>query len=101
MSWLTFFIATLTVFAVGFFVYKFWVELVLLWVIAKALFYLTAISGMSTVLWLAFIENTTQGWQRTWLFFFFLYATILVVMVCIIFDAFHYGAKYLKEFLKK
>lgn len=100
MSWITFFIASLSVIALGYFVVKFWVELALIWIFLQTIFYLTLFSGISTVLWLAFVMNTKEGWQQTWIFFFIFYATIVGVIVCITLDLFKYGVDFIREIFK-
>ena len=100
MSWSTFIIASLTVIALGYFVVKFWVELALIWIFLQTIFYLTLFSGVSAVLWVAFVENTTEGWQRTWTFFFIFYATIVGVIVCITLDLFKYGVDFIRDIFK-
>lgn len=100
MTWLTFFIATLTVFALGFIVAKFWVELAVIFIVIKTILTLALISGVSTLLWIIFADSGTQGWQRLWMFFFLGYSTIVAVFVSITFDLVGYGIEFIRGIFK-
>lgn len=100
MSWLTLFIACLTVVALGFFIARFWLEIALIFIIIRTILVLTLISGASTVLWLAFVTGKTEGWQQIWMFFFVFYSTILGVILVVIFDLYKYGVGFVRDILK-
>lgn len=100
MNWLTLFIASLTIVALGFFIAKFWLEIALIFIIIRTIFVLTLISGTSTVLWMAFVTEKTEGWQQTWIFFFILYSTILGIILAVIFDLYKYGVGFVRDIFK-
>lgn len=100
MSWLTLFIVSLTVVALGYLIARFWLEIAFILIIIRTIFVLTTISGVSTVFWLAFIEGKTDGWQQTWIFFFILYSTILGIILVIIFDLYKYGVGFVRDIFK-
>jgi len=100
MSWLTLFIVCLSVVALGYLVARFWLEIALIFIVIRTIFVLTTISGASTLIWVAFIESKTDGWQQTWIFFFILYSTILGIILVIIFDLYKYGVSFVRDIFK-
>ena len=100
MTWLTFFIATLTVFALGFVVAKFWVELAVFFIVMKTILTLALISGVSALLWIIFADSGAQGWQRLWMFFFLGYSTVVAVFVSISFDLIDYSVECIRSIFK-
>jgi len=100
MSWLTLFIVSLTVVALGYLIARFWLEIAFILITIRTILVLTTISGASTVFWLAFIEGKTDGWQQTWIFFFILYSTILGIILVIIFDLYKYGVGFVRDIFK-
>lgn len=105
MSLTTFFIGLLIVFLVAAFVRAFWLQLLLMWSIAVALFWITIGSFCSAIIWMVFVENYTSGpidgFWRTLLFFFITYSTIVVVGVLITLDIYTYFKGYIRDIFKK
>lgn len=105
MSLLTFLIASFAVVVIGIFVRIFWFQLMVIWLILQILFYIGIASTFSAVIWMVFVEGyregPTDGLGLTWLFFFILYATTVIVWFCIILDIYKYFRGHIRTLLKK
>jgi len=100
MSWLTLLITSLTVICLGYLIAKFWVEILLFFVVLRAILAVTIVSGASTIFWVVFIEGETDGWQQIWIFFFTLYSVILGIILVIIFDIYDAGIKLVRDIFR-
>jgi hypothetical protein len=69
MSWMTLLILSIITIIIGIFVAKYWIELLIIGLILKSIFYIMALSGISCFIW-TLITNDTNGWIQSWIFFF-------------------------------
>jgi hypothetical protein len=85
MTCTTLLILSIITVLIGIFIAKYWIELMIISLILKSIFYLLALSGILSFIW-TLIINDTNSWLKAWIFFFILYSTIIAVYAFIIFD---------------
>jgi hypothetical protein len=95
MTWTILIILSIITIIIGIFVAIYWIELMIIGLILKSLFYLFALSGISCFIW-TLIINDTNGWIQSWIFFFILYSTLTAIYAFIIID----GARKLIDIIR-
>lgn len=105
MSLSTFFIATLIVVVIALFIRIFWVQLLILWFLLQAIFYISVLSVISAIGWMIFVEDyksgPIDGLGLAWLFFFIMYSAVIVVWFFIVFDIYEYFKGHITQLFKK
>lgn len=98
MTLLQFFV-TLGITAILLFLIRaFWKEIVIIGVALYTLGQLLFWSLLSAILWVAFINSSTDGWMLLWLYFFLLFSGILITYALIAVDIFHKIRNFIKSF---
>ncbi len=95
MTWTTLIILSIITIIIGIFVAKYWIELLIIGLILKGVFYLFALSGISCFIW-TLIINDTNSWIQSWIFFFILFSTLTTIYAYIIID----GARKLIDIIR-
>ena len=75
----------------------YWQQILLAVMVLEALFNITWISLLLTILWASFISKTDDGWGWLFAYIFMTLSGLFIVGVCIMNDAIHQIAKYLKK----
>lgn len=105
MSWTALFIlVTITIF-LGWFVARFWLQLLILYYIIQIILVLLIASGMMTLTWFIMRGIMTgtadsEGWLQVWIFSLIFYVVVIAVYAIIWADILSTVRNFLNKFIK-
>ena len=101
MSFSTFLLATFITLVTLFIIVKCWKLIlfigVFLYIVGQLIFW----SLISTIIWVVFISNNTDGWGWTWFYFFILYSGIIITYALIVSEIFGMVVEWVGKMLKR
>jgi hypothetical protein len=105
MSLSTFFIGLGIVSVLAIIVRAFWLELFVIWVILRALFWIVIASTVSTIGWMVLVEGyragPIDGFGLTWIFFFVTFSLVFIIGVLIAIDIFTHFKDFIQDLFRK
>lgn len=78
----------------------FWIEILTVILVLRALFYIAVTSFGSALVWAIGIENDKEGFWQCWMFFAILYTTAAIVLYFIINDAIDISVDFIRKLFK-
>lgn len=105
MSLLSFFIGLGIVSVLAIVVRMFWLELFVIWLILRALFWIVIASTVSAIGWMVLVEGyragPIDGFGLTWVFFFITFSLIFGIGVLIAIDIFTHLKDFIQDLFRK